>query len=254
MSDLTPAPRRYTDDEVRHLLERATEYQLAQPASSEVAGLTLAELEAVAREAGIDVEALRRAATELETTGGAGPGDAVVRAGGGDRAAALAGAPLSVVLERTLPVEVSREVLEALVPVVQAAAEAPGSPTVGGHTLTWRARHPSNLRELHVVVASLGGATRIRIEERYGALAGTVFGSGVGGVGAGVGFGVGMGVGVAIGSALMMIAFPLALLGGTYLGSRALFGGIVRGRRAELEGLLATLTDEISAAGEAPPD
>jgi hypothetical protein len=255
MSDPTPVPRRYTDEEVRHLLERAAEVQHAELASPEASGLTLADLEEVAREAGIDVGALRRAAEELEVTRShgvdAGPGGALAHAGRrGGRVATLAGAPLSVVLERTLPVEVPRDALEALVPILQAAADGPGQSSVAGHTLNWRARHPTNLRELQVLLASRSGETRIWIEERYGGLAGTIFGSGVGGVGAGVGFGVGLGVGVAIGSTLMIVGFPLALLGGTYLGSRALYSGIVRGRRPELERLLATLTDEITATAE----
>ncbi len=59
---------------------------------------------------------------------------------------------------------------------------------------------------------------------------------------------MGIGVGVAIGSALMAIGFPIALLGGSYLGCRALFSGIVRRRAATLEALLDTLSEELRAA------
>jgi hypothetical protein len=66
MSDPVP-PRIYGDKEVGRLLERATELQQGNaPAGS--SGLTLAELEQIAAEAGIDPRYLRRAAQELEAS------------------------------------------------------------------------------------------------------------------------------------------------------------------------------------------
>jgi hypothetical protein len=62
--------RRYGDKEVGLILRRATEFQRQEPASAaEGGGLTLAELEEIAAEAGIDPRHLRRAASELDESG-----------------------------------------------------------------------------------------------------------------------------------------------------------------------------------------
>ena len=240
MSEITPSPRRYTDAEVRALLERAAELHESRPPSSDATGLTLPELEAIAREAGLDGDAVRRAAAELDSEVG----------GTGRLPTKLAGAPVRVVLERTVPGEVPTESFETVIPLIRAASEAPGQASQVGRTLTWHAQSPNSGRELHVAITSRGGETWVRIEERYGALAGAVFGGGVGGIGGGVGLGVGVGVGTAIGSLLMVIGFPIAVIGTTYLGSRALFSSVVRNRRQTLDRLMSDLADALAAAAD----
>ncbi|MEJ2504527.1 MAG: hypothetical protein P8177_14665 [Gemmatimonadota bacterium] len=109
-----------------------------------------------------------------------------------------------------------------------------------------------------MLVVARDGETRIRIEERYGSMAALIYGVGMGGIGSGVGFGVGVGVGVAIGSVAMAVAFPIVCLGGTYFGSRALYGALVRQRTTVLESLIETLAGAIeegaSPAVELPAD
>lgn len=244
---MTEMPQRqYDEDEVRRLFRRATELGRAEPPATRGSGLTLPQLEEIAREADIDVEALRRAALELDAGAGVVPG--------GRASATVAGGPLVLVLERTLPIEPTPEALEAVIPGIQAAANAPGQASLVGRTLTWQSQSQANPREMQVVIAGRSGHTAVRIEERYGGLAGLIFGTGVGGIGAGVGFGVGVGVGAAIGSVAMAVAFPIATLGATYLGSRALFGHVVGKRRARLGRLLESLAAELMAsAGAIPP-
>jgi hypothetical protein len=244
MTDRTPVPRRYSDDEVRRLLERAAELQHTDPSVPE-SGLTLPQLESIAREAGIDVAAVRRAAVELET-------GAVARPPGWG--AKVAGEPLTVTLERAVPGEASAEALESLIPLIQAAADTSGQPSLAGRTLTWQGRDPSNVRELQVMVTARNDETRVRIQERYGGLAGAVFGSGVGGIGGGVGFGVGLGVGLGIGSTLMAVAFPITVLGLTYLGSRAVYGSVVRRRRETLDRLMLEIIESLPADAPALPE
>lgn len=238
MNEMTPFPRRYSDAEIRRLLERAAELQYTEPSAAEPSGLTLAQLEAIAGEAGIDVDAVRRAAAEL---------DSEVGGSSGRLAPKLAGAPIRAVLVRAVPGDVAPEAFETAIPLIQAASGAPGQASQVGRTLTWQAQDQTSGRELHVAITSHDGETRIRIEEGYGALAGAVFGGGVGGVGAGVGFGVGVGVGTAIGSLLMIIGFPVAVLGATYVGSRAIFGGVVRRRRGVLDRLMNDLAGLLAA-------
>ena len=245
MSELTPAPRRYSDEEIRAVLERAAEIQHVEASAPEGSGLTLAELESVAREAGIDVEAVRRAAAELET--GVDTGSAI--------GARIAGAPTRVTLVRSVPGERDVADLETLIPVIRDAVGVSGTGRVVGHTLTWQAQGPNAARDLEVMVSSRDGETRVRVEEGYGVLVGGLFGGGVGGLGGGIGFGVGMGVGAAIGSPLMMVAFPVGALGLAYLGSRAIYSGVVRRRRRALDRLLDDVVAALEASRpELPPE
>lgn len=232
--------RRYDEEEVRELFRRATEPTDGEELPARASGLTLDQLEQIAREAGIEVAALRRAARDLE----ARPGAVAPRS----RATAVAGAPLALTFERSVPVELEPAGLEALIPALSAATGATGQASLVGRTLTWQSRSQSSPLELQVIITSRNGRTGIRIEERYGGLAGLVYGTGVGGVGAGVGFGVGVGVGAAIGSTLMAVGFPIAVLGVTYLGSRALFGSVVGRRRDTLDRLADALAGEVADA------
>ncbi len=62
--------RRYTEDEVAQIFERATEAQKSSlPASRSGEGLTLAELQEVGREVGLPAELVARAATSLDSRG-----------------------------------------------------------------------------------------------------------------------------------------------------------------------------------------
>ncbi|MDX1673309.1 MAG: hypothetical protein R3314_00800 [Longimicrobiales bacterium] len=243
MSDRTPSPRRYSDEEIRAVLERAAEIQHVEASTPEGSGLTLAELESAAREAGIDVEAVRRAAAELEVR--VDTGSAV--------AARVAGAPTRVTLVRSVPGERDVADLEALIPVIRDAVGASGTRRIVGHTLTWQAQVPNAARDLEVMVSSRDGETRVRVEEGYGVLVGGLFGGGVGGLGGGLGFGVGMGVGAAIGSPLMMVAFPVGAIGLAYLGSRAVYSGVVRRRRRALDRLLDDVVAVLEATRPALP-
>ena len=65
--------RRYSEKEIGLILRRATEFQRSEPSAADPTGLTLAELQEVASEVGIDPAYLRRAAAELETGSGSGP-------------------------------------------------------------------------------------------------------------------------------------------------------------------------------------
>jgi hypothetical protein len=233
-------PRRYSEEEVRRLLERATSLQREEgrPGSASE-GFTLQELEEIAAEAGIDPLRLRRAATELDS----GSQESASRWDG------VIGAPPTILFERTVPCEISGPGLEAIAFEIQQALGVLGQPSLVGNTLTWKSETPSNTRSLQIVVASRGGETYIRVEEQLNQLAGALFGGLVGGVGCGVGFGVGMGVGFgALGSVLFAVAFPAGVLGASYLAARTSFSSVARKRRAVLQDLIARLSDAVTAA------
>lgn len=223
--------RRYSDEEVRYLLQRASEMEsqgASVPARPE--GPTLTELETIASEAGLDPSLLRRAARELDE--GAGPPAA-------GSSAKWMGAPLSFELERVVPVEVPASVLERVAMAVQRAADGVGQPSIMGRTLSWTSSDSGKSRVLNVSVSMGGGETRLALEERYGNLAGGLFGGIMGGVGLGMGMGVGFGVGLgALGSAAFAAIFPLASLGGAYALARAIYATAVKGRMRTLTRLM----------------
>ena len=68
MSEPSQHPsRRYNEKEVADIIKRASELQQAESTAESTTGMSLAELEQVAREAGLDPALVRRAATDLDT-------------------------------------------------------------------------------------------------------------------------------------------------------------------------------------------
>ncbi|MBT8338049.1 MAG: hypothetical protein KJO11_15780 [Gemmatimonadetes bacterium] len=240
MNDLPTRPRRYDEKEVSRLLERASELQRSRPTAPDPTGLTLAELQEIAAEAGLDPEHLQRAAVELDRP----------EVAGGGVGASLAGAPTRVLLERTLPVEVSPAVFDQLVPIIQIAADAPGQASQVGRSLTWHSQNPSNPRTLQILVSVQDGHTSIRIDERYGGWAGALFGGVMGGVGGGVGIGVGGALGGILGSTALAIGFPAAILTGSYVLCRSIYKRFVTRRIQLLQELMDRMEAELSAAAE----
>ena len=236
-SDKRLPVRRYGDNEVARILKRATELQRAEPSAADPEGLTLAELAEIAREAGIDPNLLRRAAAEVEN-----------RTPANTWGEKIAGAPIGISIERTVPGELPPDRFDAIIPLIQRATEGQGTASAVGKTLTWSSRTDGNTAVQQVLVASRDGETLIRVEERFSGLAGGLFGGIVGGVGVGVGVGAGGALGGILGSALLGITLPVAVICGSYAGARAIYTRIVRRR----ESAAVRLVDEIAtyAAGE----
>ena len=224
-------PRRYSEKEAGQILRKAAEMQRAEPSAADPFGFSLAELEEVAREAGIDPAIVRRAATQLDASRSEGVGSV------------LAGGPLSIRVERSVPGEYPAERFDTLVPLIQNASPWQGHAGVVGKSLTWSARADSNTSSLQVLVAAADGSTLIRAEERLGGFVGALFGGVVAGGGVGAGVGIGAGVGAAIGSPLFMFGFPLLIVGGTYYAARAFYAAHVKKER----GRLHTLVDQLAA-------
>lgn len=237
--------RRYTDEEVKRLLKRAAELESEGPAlPARVDGPTLAEIESIASEAGINPGLVRQAARELDSPGG---GITVLA----PQSSAFLGAPTVFELERAVRGEIDQATLERLVGPIQRVADGMGHPSLLGKTLTWQSEDASKTRMLQVSVTIGRGETRLSIEERYGNLAGALFGGIVGGGGTGIGLGVGFGVGLgALGSALFAAVFPIVALGGTWALARGIFRNSVRGRMRKLTKLMnelvATVEDSLA--------
>jgi class 3 adenylate cyclase len=234
--------RRYTDEEVRELLARASELgKDGRTLTSSSEGPNLPELEAIAAEAGMNPVAVREAARELELKAL----DGVVPSKG---PSGLLGAPLAVQLKRTVPGEASGSVLESLIPVLRRASEGRGEPALQGRTVSCHSTTADSTRSLMVTASAAGGGTHLVIEERYTNMAWSIHGGLIGGLGGGVGLPVGFGVGFSIGlTGLGLAAFltgiPLAAIGGGYLLSRRFYARYVRQRSKVLHGIMDEMVD-----------
>jgi hypothetical protein len=227
-------PRRYSEKEAGTILRRAAEMQRAEPSAADPSGFSLAELEEVAREAGIDPLVVRRAASQLDISRSASIGSA------------LAGGPLSIRVETEIAGEYPAERFDSLVPLIQSASPWQGHAGVVGKSLTWSARADSNTSSLQVLVAAADGRTLIRAEERLSGFVGALFGGVVAGGGVGAGVGIGAGVGAAIGSPLLIFGFPLLIIGGTYYAARTFYAAHVKKERGRLEALVGQLSAQAS--------
>lgn len=235
MNDHGNLPRVYGEKEIGRILQRATELQHLEP-TAPATGVTLAELEEIAVEAGIDPTFLRRAATELD----AGIADTSFWT-------KVTGEELMLIRELTLPGEVEESGFERLVEVILANSQDHGQPNLVGRTLTWRAETPNKVRTVQLTVTSRDGRTHIRLEENLTQLATSVFAGGTLGAGLGVGTGVGIPLGIALGSVALATALPIGIVAGSFVGSRWLYRAMVRGRRRRMSTLLDRLVEATRA-------
>ena len=237
MSEPTRLPRLYDEKEVGRLLERATELQREDPVRPNPSGgFSLQELEEIAAEAGIDPNHLRRAAMELDAA----------RAETSGWARLLGDSP-AISLRATVPGELPTDAFEMLIPVIQQTMHEHGQPSLLGHTLTWQAEVGQKERSIQVIVSSRAGETHIQAEEHLHRLAGAIFGGGGTGVGVGVGVGVGMPIGLnLLHSALFAAAFPIGVIGLTFVAAREIFRRIMRRRRRILGEVVDRLVAEVT--------
>lgn len=146
---------------------------------------------------------------------------------------------LSVSVPGELRMEDHGDVLSS----VQAALGSAATPSTVGRTLRITVGQ-ENEREMLVTITPRDGATEIRMTERYDGLMGVVFGA----IGGGAG---GTGMMMSIFGALVGLDGPLAAmsaiglaatwLGGTYAGTRAIYGAMARKRVSEGQRLHAAL-------------
>ncbi len=232
MDALPPEQQRYGDKEIAKILKRASQLQRAAPSRPDPTGLSLAELEEVALEAGIDVANVRRAAAEVGR-----PLDTTL-------ASQLLGAPLRLRLERVLPGELPDDAFETLVPILQTATGGAGLASQVGKSLTWASSGGNNSRRLQVLIAARDGETLIRIEERSTDVALAIH-LGIGSGGIAVAAPGGLAVAASAG-ALAGLGVGAAILGAVYALCRSLYKGSTNKRRRRLEGMLAELVEQVS--------
>lgn len=237
-----PAPRRYSEEEVARILERATEIRKESrlPARREE-GLSLTELEEIAAEAGIDVDHLRQAALEVDTTA-AGDGETWWR-----------GAETRVVVETVVPGVVPEARIQRLVQVIEEVLDERGHASYLARTLTWRTEMvQGKVRSATVSVTPEEGQTRIRVDEDLKMVSSSAHGGFTWGAGFGVGFGAGFPIAMAAGIPLMAVGIVAGSVGLGFLSARAFFRNYVGKRRTAVAELIRRLTEVIRAESTRP--
>src|SRR4051794_12796103 len=136
MSDGGGQERRWGEGEVGAILRRAIELQHEEQRRAPQAlarsedGASLAELEEMANEVGLEPALVRRAVAELE----ARPRPVPI--------SPWTGSPGRIVFERVLPGEVSPAAIESLLAIIQGAVTAQGQGSMVGRTFTWTSIAP----------------------------------------------------------------------------------------------------------------
>lgn len=171
----TQPPRQYGADEVQEILQRTS--SLERKKQLERPTLAIEEIEAIAKEAGLDATLVRRAAQELE-----------LKKSEKTLGAKLAGAPLRQVFEREVDGEIGAAMHEQLAQEIKAVMGPRmtlGTLASVGRSLNWTTISKHGSAELSLFPRD--GKTVIRIEVNTSMLAGGLFGGLMGGLGGGLG-------------------------------------------------------------------
>ena len=242
MTDSAGDNRRFSEEEVALIIKRAAELQQTEETAEEPGNaMTLAEVEQIAREAGIDPHLIRRAAHTLDR-----PQEA-------NRPSPWVGAPTRLVFERVVDGEISTDEYEQLIDTVRRTLGDNGMPSVLGKTLAWTSsmqagRRRGHGRQVDVTVVSRRGVTTIRVEEELRNIAGALFGGLVGGGGGGT-TGITMGIGLgALHSAAIAAMLWVTVASSFYLLARTLFARTSEKRERELRELIDRLEEQVAAA------
>jgi len=224
--------KRFTRGEVELIVRRAAELQERTPSAERLPeGSSLAEIQALAAQLGIDPAGVKTAALELYRPQRAGLG------------ALIWGSPMRLKLSRVVPRAIAKESFEALMLAIQSEMDDAGNVALVGNTLTWSSTGQRPVRK-SITISSSAERTTMTMEIHGRQLAGGLYG----GIGGGVGGGVG-------GNALVWtLARHSALLGvvtgavflGSYLLPRFIFQRVMAGHARRGEALLDRLEAQIA--------
>ena len=234
--------RRYNEKEVALVIKRAAELQsdASERGESASEGLSLGELEQVAREAGIDPALVRQAAQDLDTRHNT------------SEPSRFLGAPSVISIERTIRGEVSADEYEAIVHELRRTFNDNGIVSTLGKSLAWTSspqmygRHASR-QQIDVSVSPRNGNTVIRADQSLRGVAGGLFGGIVGGAGGGSA-GISMAVGLAIfHSVPAAIGVWGCIIAGTYGLARSIYGRVARRRGEKMRQVVDRIARHVAA-------
>jgi len=234
-------PRRYDEDETARILRRANEFKPLVPARvgqlARGQGITLEQLVEAAGEAGMEVEAVRRAAAELEAP------EAL-------RTSPFYGSPTRIVIERRIRRVVDPSEYDAFVDEIRRGFGVLGVATVTARAVSWSSlpvgAAATDGRRLSVSLVSREAGTILRVEEDLTPETAGYFGVGISMsvIGSFIAF---AGLASSAAAAPLFVLVP-AIPIGAYAGARKLFRR-VHGRR---EDDLILLADRLAARAEEP--
>ncbi len=242
LNDVSEPSAKVPDGRVREILDRAVALQDESPTD---AALSIGGVEQVAAEVGVAPQNVRQALAEVETP----------------QVPQLAAQPISVptrfakdtlLLDRTVPGEVTAAEHAALVDEIQSTLEIVGHVSVVGNSLTWSPAAPgTESRKLVITITSQPGRTRIHVEERFELAGWRLFAPGWG---AGLGALLGAGFAALIGLEEAAIVVPaiITAFGGAYTMANAFIKIPASRRRPQLEELADRLA-ELCETGSATP-
>lgn len=200
--------RRYSDQEVALVLQRAVEIEEHKPGITAAArGLTLRELHEIAREVGLSPAVIDEALTSLQNRRRS-------------RASSFLGAPLSRKVVRAVPRDLGDDGLRRLIRITEDSVDATGTVSEALGTVRWTSISSAHkfAHTTQISLSSSSGETQIQVAQRYpaslravlhflpaawgamfGAGVAASMGSGIGALGAGVaaaalGLGIGRGI------------------------------------------------------------
>lgn len=229
--------RRYSEEEVGAILQRTT--GLERRRQLEPPSLSLGEIEAIARESGLDPTLVRQAAKDLENERSA------------KSSAGWAGAPLKRTSERVVDGELSTEQVERvaadLLEATRGLAPMGGTLSAVGRMVTWSGWTPGGMVTLSV--ASREGRTTLRADVNSSQVAAGLFGGLIGGLGGGLGSNVAWMLPVLLHLPGLVGALGAAgVVLGAYWLARALYVMRVSGVHQSLEQLADQVEGRLRAA------
>ncbi|MEM6325798.1 MAG: hypothetical protein AAF791_01635 [Bacteroidota bacterium] len=143
--------KRFTEEEAQRIFARVAERQhLAREGEP---GLTLAEMQEVARASGLDPALVTAVATEMVTGTEA------------DDPATFGGIPLTVRMTRVLPVDVDEDGWALIVTELRRAFGRPGTPTDLGRIREWTATPVGHSAPVHVTLTPGEGTATLTMEQ-----------------------------------------------------------------------------------------
>ena len=152
--------RRYTEAELRAIIERAAKRQEAARRAEEASegGLTLEELQQIGAASGIDPGHIASAAKEVSLSATASP----------DKPDTLAGMPTALRQSRFIPAEVSDEGWARIVSELRDTFDSSGTAGEIGRTREWTSQVRSkNGGAVHFVLEPAAGGTLVTVEQSW---------------------------------------------------------------------------------------
>jgi hypothetical protein len=230
--------RTYTDREVRVILKSAVELQQRRDYGAESSGgMSLAQLEQVAIEAGLDPELIRRAAAQRDTTPAPSNHNAFL------------GGPTQIVLERVVETSIQPAAFDQLLDVARSMTREVGEISTVGRQFGWKGRLDDAKAEVSVSADDRRTTLRVRVELDEVALEDFMLKGALAGVGGGLGASALTVMTTGVG--LLGVAVVSVVVGTCYVWARRGFRQATiqyTGRARDLIDALAARTQAVAAA------